>query len=96
MTPLFAALHESGYGRFCCKTILSTPARKIDSRSRSKAQHRFKSACSRIRLFQIQFHRLQLATFATKSAHIDRSRRRSDTSGIGGKADLLRTSLKRR
>jgi hypothetical protein len=46
--------------------------------------------------FKFKFHRLQLATFATKSAHIDRSRRRSDTSGIGGKADLLRTSLKRR
>src|SRR5262245_38953356 len=43
-----AALKMSAPGRFCCKTILSTPTRKIDSRSRSKAQHRVKGACSRI------------------------------------------------
>ena len=56
----------TAYGRFCCKTILSAPARKIDSRSRSKAQHRFKSVCNRIRLFQIPIPQTSVGDFCNK------------------------------
>src|SRR4029450_12106777 len=56
----------SASGRFCYKTILRTPTRKIDSRSRSKAQHRFKSACSRIRLFQIQIPQTSVGDICNK------------------------------
>src|SRR5262249_29593970 len=45
--------HQRRSGKLCSKTILSTPERKIDSRSRSQPQHGSKNACSRIRLFQI-------------------------------------------
>src|SRR5262245_34464896 len=49
--------------RLCCKTIFSTPARKIDSRSCSQPQHRFKSARSRIRLFQIPIPQTWIGDF---------------------------------
>ena len=56
-------------GPICCKTILSAPTRKIDSRSSSKAQYRFKSGCSRIRLFQIPIPQTSVGDFCnTKSA----------------------------
>src|SRR5215813_9645664 len=61
-------------GGLCCKTIFSTPARKIDSRSRSQPQHRFKSGRSRIRLFQIPIPQTSVGDFCNT---------------IGGKADVF-------
>src|SRR5262245_16244343 len=62
------ARRTSGVGRLCCKTIFSTPARKIDSRSCSQPQHRFKSARSRIRLFQIPIPQIWIGDFCNTIA----------------------------
>src|SRR5215475_229085 len=57
---------RAALGRFCCKTILSAPTGKMDSRSSSKAQYRFKSGCGRIRLFQIPIPQTSVGDFCNK------------------------------
>src|SRR6266498_1101102 len=50
--------------RFCCKTILGARAGNIDSRTATKAQHRFNKSFAPIRLLRVS--RL-LPSFATES-----------------------------
>jgi hypothetical protein len=77
--------------------LFSEPQHEISIQNRAPNRNIDSKACvDGFDYFKFQFHRLRLATFATKSARFDRSWQRSDTSGIRGKADMRRTSLKRR
>src|SRR6266700_1828257 len=62
----------SDIGRFCCKTILGARAGNIDSRTATKAQHRFNKSFAPIRLLRVS--RL-LPSFATESAHAGKMNR---------------------
>src|SRR6266487_4579063 len=59
-------------GGFCCKTILGARAGNIDSRTATKAQHRFNKSFAPIRLLRVS--RL-LPSFATESAHAGKMNR---------------------
>src|SRR5262249_8255127 len=50
-------------GGLCCKTIFRIRARKIDSRSRVNAQHRFKNSFAPIRLLRISIPQLLRGDF---------------------------------
>src|SRR5262249_53298032 len=63
-------------GGLCCKTIFRIRARKIDSRSRVNAQHRFKNSFAPIRLLRISIPQLLRGDFCNT---------------IGGKAEVLIT-----
>jgi hypothetical protein len=49
--------------RYCCKSILSISARNIESKSRTNAQHRFKSTYAPIRLLQISIRQRPFGDF---------------------------------
>src|SRR5262249_15055768 len=67
--------------RLCCKTIFRIRARKIDSRSRVNAQHRFKNSFAPIRLLRISIPQLLRGDFCNT---------------IGGTADMRQRPPKRR
>jgi hypothetical protein len=93
---LFAAVHESGCGRYCCKSILSILSRNIDSRSGANAQQRFKGARAPIRSLQISISRSLLGDFCNNIGTKRPIRNVRYPAAIGEKADLAQTCQNRR
>jgi hypothetical protein len=92
----FAAVHESGCGRYCCKSILSISSRHIDSRSGTNAQQRFKRAPLRIRLLQNSISQSPLGDFCNTIGPSRHLAQCSDVSGFGAKPEVTGTCSKRR
>src|SRR5215510_4845766 len=84
----FAAMHESGIGRLCCKTLLSISARNIDSRSGANTQQRFKRTGAPILLFQISISQSLLGDFCNTIGQIRTSADVFDTTASPSRPDI--------
>ena len=69
--------------RLCCKTIFRIRARKIESRSRVNAQHRFKNSFAPIRLLRISIPQLLRGDFCNTIPPIATKERTSIYVGEG-------------
>src|SRR5262249_58086581 len=74
--------------RLCCKTIFRIRARKIDSRSRVNAQHRFKSSFAPIRLLRISIPQLLRGDFCNTIPPIATKERTSICVAKGPQGDM--------